>query len=125
MRASPARLAALETVTRVRERSAYAHETLDAVLRQARLDKRDVALATRLAYGTIAARGTLDEAVRRFLAADVKLEPKVADALALGAYELLFTRTPPHAAVNETVELVRSVRKPAAGLANAVMRKLV
>ena len=65
MSASTARRAALQVVTRVRERSAYAHETMDAVLGSSKLDRRDTAFATRLAYGTIAARGTLDAAVLR------------------------------------------------------------
>jgi 16S rRNA (cytosine967-C5)-methyltransferase len=125
VKAAAARLAALETVSRVRERNAYAHETLDAVLAQRALAPNDAALATRLAYGTIAARGTLDAAISRYLAADVRLEPKVSDALAVGAYEVLFLRTPAHAAVSQAVELTRSVRPAAAGLANAVMRKLV
>jgi len=124
MRASAARRAALEVVTRVRERSAYAHETLDSVLRGANLDQRDSALATRLAYGTVATRGTLDEAVMREASPGTTLEPRVADALALGAYELIFAETPAHAVVSEAVELVREIQPRAAGLANALMRKL-
>lgn len=124
MAASLARVVALEVVSRVRERGAYAHETLDRVLRGRRLDPRDLAFATRLAYGTIASRGTLDEAVGRFVKSPSTLEPTVADALAVAAYELLFMRTPVRAAVNEGVELVRGVRPKAAGLANAVLRRL-
>lgn len=122
--ASGARKAALEVVTRVREREAYAHETLDAVLSAVRLDGRDAAFATRLAYGTVAARGTLDEAVARFVADPNRLEPRVGDALAVAAYELLYASTPPRAAVSQGVELVRSVQPKAAGLANAVLRRL-
>lgn len=124
MSASAARRVALDTVTRVRERSAYAHETFDAVLAGAKLDGRDTAFATRLAYGTIATRGTLDEAVQRHLNDPTRLEPTVGDALAVAAYELLFMRTPARAAVSQGVELVRSVRSGAAGLANAVLRKV-
>lgn len=124
MSASLGRQAALDVLSRVREREAYAHETLDAVATRMRLEPRDVGFATRLAYGAIATRGTLDEAVARYLDKPGTLEPRIADALALGAWELLFGETPSHVAVNETVELVRSVRGAASGLANAVMRKL-
>jgi len=124
MSASNARRLALKVVTRVREREAFAHETLDAVLTAAQPDQRDAAFATRLAYGAVACRGTLDEAVARFVSAPASLEPQVADALALSAYELLFARTPARAAVSEGVELVRSVQPRAAGLANAVLRRL-
>jgi 16S rRNA (cytosine967-C5)-methyltransferase len=44
--------------------------------------------------------------------------------LRLGAYQLLYTRVPAHAAVNQTVDLVRSVAPGAAGFANAVMREI-
>ncbi len=124
MGASAARKCVLTVVSRVRERNAYAHETLDTVLEGAALDDRDSAFATRLAYGTVACRGTLDEAVGRFLDNPGRLEPRVGDALAVAAYEILFARTPSRAAVNEGVELVRSVQPRAAGLANAVLRKL-
>ncbi|PKQ17387.1 MAG: antitermination protein NusB [Actinobacteria bacterium HGW-Actinobacteria-7] len=123
MSLNPARGLALDVVTRVREREAYAHETLDAALSRRKLNPRDSSYATRLAYGTIACRGTLDEAVSRFVTG-AALEPGVADALAISAYEILFTRTPPRAAVSEGVELVRSVKPRAAGLANAVLRRL-
>ena len=124
MTATPARRIALQVVTRVREREAFAHETLDAVLRAAHADHRDASFATRLAYGTIACRGTLDEAIARFVTKPSALEPLVTDALALSAYELLFARTPARAAVSEGVELVRSAQPRAAGLANAVLRRL-
>lgn len=123
MSVNRARRLALDVVTRVREREAYAHETLDAALSRAKLDPRDGAYATRLAYGTIGCRGTLDEAISRFVTGPA-LQPGVADALAVSAYEILYTRTPERAAVSEGVELVRSVQPRAAGLANAVLRRL-
>jgi 16S rRNA (cytosine967-C5)-methyltransferase len=108
----------------VRERQAYAHETLDAALKRQKLDSRDTAFATRLAYGAVACRGTLDEALDRFLTDAKAVEPLVRDALVVSAYEILFTGTVQRAAVSEGVELVRAVQPRAAGLANAVLRKL-
>lgn len=125
MSASRARRTALLVVSRVRERNAYAHEILDAVLRQqSDLDSRDAALATRLSYGVISTRGTLDEAVDRCTERPTRLEPRVRDALAISAWELLFGGAEPHIAVHEGVELVRGIRSQAAGLANAVLRRL-
>jgi 16S rRNA (cytosine967-C5)-methyltransferase len=94
------------------------------VLKTHALSERDASFATRLAYGTVACRGTLDEAVGRFVTGSRSLEPMVADALALSAYEILYLSTPARAAVSEGVELVRSVQVKAAGLANAVLRRL-
>jgi len=53
-----------------------------------------------------------------------RIDPPARDALRLGAYQLLYTRVPAHAAVNQTVDLVRSVAPGAAGFANAVMRTI-
>lgn len=124
MTATPSRLLALEVVTRVRERQAFAHETLGAALTDSGLAGRDAAFATVLAYGTISWRGTLDEVVDRYVSRPESLDPAVRDALALSAYELLRCSTPPRAAVSQGVELVRSRAPRAAGLANAVLRRL-
>jgi 16S rRNA (cytosine967-C5)-methyltransferase len=124
MSLAPARRAALAVLKRVRERSAFGPETLDAVLRASGLDARDTALATRLAYGALETLGTLDEAIDRARDRPGSLEDTVRDALRLAAYELIFMRTPPRAAVNEGVEAVRAVRAQASGLANAVLRRI-
>ena len=119
-----AREAAYQVVLRVFEDDAYA----DRVLRSAAkgLDGRDRALAQRLAYGTVQRVRTLDHAVTALGKRPVrKLDPPVRAALRLGAYQLGFTDVPEHAAVNETVELVRSARlERAVAFTNAVMRRL-
>ncbi len=125
MSASPGRVTALKVISRVRERRAYAHETLDAVLNATPgLDVRDRAFATRVAYGVIATAGTLDEALDRFLDRPSRVEPRVRDALEIAAWEILFGGADIHVAVSEGVELARSVRSQAASLANAVLRRL-
>jgi 16S rRNA (cytosine967-C5)-methyltransferase len=119
-----ARGAAHQVVQRVFEDDAYA----DRVLRTAaaNLDSRDRALAQRLAYGTVQRVRTLDHAITTLGKRPVrKLDPPVRAALRLGAYQLGFTDVPQHAAVNETVELVRSARlERAVAFTNAVMRRL-
>jgi 16S rRNA (cytosine967-C5)-methyltransferase len=119
-----ARSAAYEVVLRVFEDDAYA----DRVLRTAAADLqgRDRALAQRLAYGTVQRARTLDHAIETLGKRPVrKLDPPVRAALRLGAYQLVFTDVPAHAAVNETVELVRAARlERAVAFTNAVMRRL-
>jgi 16S rRNA (cytosine967-C5)-methyltransferase len=119
-----ARGAAHQVVQRVFEDDAYA----DRVLRTAAadLDSRDRALAQRLAYGTVQRVRTLDHAITTLGKRPVrKLDPPVRAALRLGAYQLGFTDVPQHAAVNETVELVRNARlERAVAFTNAVMRRL-
>ncbi|MGH3631820.1 MAG: transcription antitermination factor NusB, partial [Sciscionella sp.] len=122
----PARQAALDTVRAVRERDAYANLVLPKLLRERQITGRDAALATELAYGTARARGLLDAVIEACL--DRKLsdvETKLLDILRLGAYQLLRTRIPVHAAVSATVDLVRAeAGSPAAGFVNAVLRKI-
>ncbi len=119
-----ARQAAYQVVLRVFEDDAYA----DRVLRPAaaELDARDRALAQRLAFGTVQRVRTLDHAIGTLGKRPVrKLDPPVRAALRLGAYQLGFTDIATHAAVNETVELVRRARlERAVAFTNAVMRRL-
>jgi 16S rRNA (cytosine967-C5)-methyltransferase len=119
-----ARSAAYEVVLRVFEDDAYADRVLRTVARD--LDSRDRALAQRLAFGTVQRVRTLDHAIETLGKRPVrKLDPPVRAALRLGAYQLGFTDIPEHAAVNETVELVRAARlERAVAFTNAVMRRL-
>lgn len=123
---SPARRAAYD-VTRAVETGRLDLAAALAVIRDAVSDTRDRALATDIAVGTQRWRAQLDfliaQASGRPLA---RLDAEVLDILRLSAYQLRYlTRVPASAVVNEAVELVRVARKrSAAGLVNAVLRKL-
>ena len=122
----PARQAALDTLRAVRERDAYANLVLPGMLRQRRIIGRDAALATELAYGTCRTMGLLDDVLGACSERPLSTVDGVAlDALRLGAYQLLRTRIPAHAAVAATVDLVRGTDgSPVAGFVNAVLRKV-
>jgi 16S rRNA (cytosine967-C5)-methyltransferase len=121
---STARRAAYEVLLRVFEQDAYA----DRAFRSAAegLDERERAFAQRLAYGSVQRVRTLDHAIDTLGRRPVrKLDPPVRAALRLGAYQLGYTDTAPHAAANESVELVRRARlERAVPFTNAVMRRL-
>lgn len=121
---SPARRAAYEVLLRVFEQEAYA----DRAFRTAAngLDERERGFAQRLAYGAVQRVRTLDHAIETLGKRPVrKLDPPVRAALRLGAYQLGYTETAPHAAANESVELVRRARlERAVPFTNAVMRRL-
>jgi 16S rRNA (cytosine967-C5)-methyltransferase len=122
---APARAAAYEVVRRVFEEDAYADRALASAV--AGLDPRDRALAQRIAYGTVQRVRTLDHAIETLGRRPVrKLDPPVRAALRLGAYQLAhLDSVPPHAAVNESVELVRAAGlERAVAFTNAVMRRL-
>ena len=125
MSVSPARRAAFETLLRVFEQdAAYADRAFPAAA--AGLDQRDRALAQRLAFGTIQRVRTLDHGIETLGRRPVgKLDAPVRAALRLGAYQLAFSEVAVHAAVNESVELVRAAGLGrAVSFANAVMRRL-
>ena len=125
-KADPARTVAFRTVQAVSAEDAYANLVLPRALAEAGLSGRDAALATELGYGTLRATGTLDEVLRRCASRDLAdIELPVLNLLRLGAYQLLRTRIPTHAAVATTVELARSTgHARAAGFVNAVLRKV-
>jgi 16S rRNA (cytosine967-C5)-methyltransferase len=124
MAVSPARWAAFDTVLRVFEDDAYADRAFRSAAEA--LEPRERALAQRLAYGTVQRVRTLDHGIDQLGKRPVaKLDPPVRAALRLGAYQLAFSDVATHAAVNESVELVRAAGlERAVKFANAVMRRL-
>jgi 16S rRNA (cytosine967-C5)-methyltransferase len=112
-------------VRRVFEEGAWADRALHGEARRLRLNARDRALAMRLAYGTVQRRATLDHLIEVLAARPLaRLEPLVRAALRLGLYQLVFLdRVPAHAAVTESVALVKPASPGGAKLVNAVLRR--
>jgi 16S rRNA (cytosine967-C5)-methyltransferase len=121
--ASAARRSALALLGRVEKGEALAPPLERAAA--ALTDARDRALLHELVLGTLRRRGWLDHVLTRLSRRSFDaLAPAVRDALRLGAYQLLFLRTPAHAAVSEAVDLARE-REPHAGpFVNAILRRL-
>lgn len=119
---SPARAAAFRILSRV-EAGAWASE----LLRASSLDSRDAALASEIVFGVLRLQKQLDFLIRCYSGRDPgRLDPEVLRALRTGIYQLRYLeRVPRHAAVSESVELVKRARKAsAAGFVNAVLRKV-
>jgi 16S rRNA (cytosine967-C5)-methyltransferase len=122
---SPARLVAFNILLRVEREAAYADELLHSGLLD-ELSPVDRNLATEIVMGVLRWRSVLDESIARLSFTPFrKLDLEVLTALRTGIYQKQFlSKVPAHAAVNETVELVKQAKKvSAAGLVNAVMRK--
>ncbi|MCU1352959.1 MAG: putative rRNA methyltransferase [Acidimicrobiales bacterium] len=114
-----ARRVAVEALVRIDQDGAYANLLLPKLLARSGLGPRDRAFVTELVYGTTRMQRACDWLVDRFALRE--LDPPVRAALRLGAYQLAFLGTPPHAAVSATVAVVpRKVR----GLVNAVLRRI-
>ena len=123
-KATASRRVALALLGEIRRRDAYAREVLRASERMDALEPRDRALVERLVMGVTGSQGLLDAVIGTHVKSGSRLEPQVRDALRLSTYELLFLAVPIAVAVSQGVELVRSVRPRATGMANAVLRKV-
>ncbi|MCD0446721.1 hypothetical protein LO763_24180 [Glycomyces sp. A-F 0318] len=120
------RRVAFDAIRAVTADNAYANLVLPRMLAETGNTGRDAGLATELAYGTLRSLGTLEAILAAASGRDVReLQQDLVDALCLGAYQLLYMRIPPHAAVATTVSLVKAAVSPrVSGLANAVLRKV-
>jgi 16S rRNA (cytosine967-C5)-methyltransferase len=121
-----ARRAAFDTLCSVAGRDAYANLILPGLLRERGITGRDAAFATELAYGTLRTQGTLDAVLARCSSRPLgEIDGRVLDMLRLGAYQLLRTRVPEHAAVSATVEVARvALTDGPARFVNAVLRRV-
>ncbi len=123
---APARAAAFDILLRVDQQGAYASELLHSG-RLESLSQGDRALTTELVMGVLRWRSRLDEAIAAASSRPLaKLDPEVLTALRLAAYQLQhLTRGPAHAAINDSVELMkRAHKRSAAPFGNAVLRKI-
>lgn len=123
--AEPTRFAAY-TLLRAVADGAYANLELPRILRDRRLDARDAAFTTELAFGTLRWQGLYDAVIA--VAADrpvERIDPPVLDVMRLGAHQMLGMRVAPHAAADQTVGLARAVvGQGAGGFVNAVLRRV-
>ncbi len=125
MKPALARQAAFGALLAV-DRGAWSAEALAA--KSLHLDARDAALASDVTFGTLRHRGELDALIGQYSKRGVeKLDPAVRTALEIALYQLRFLdRVPDHAAVNDSVELVRRAGKAsAASFVNAVLRRAI
>ena len=123
-----ARSAALEVLIGCRKKDGWSNALLKEEISREHLEKRDAALATRLAYGVLQNRSLLDFYAKQVLTGKLRdLRPVVRDILHLGLYQIrMMDRIPVSAAVNESVDLCKHYCKKqphAAPLVNAVLRK--
>ncbi len=122
-RISPGRLAAFHTLEAVGE-GAYASDFLRE--HSLRLSVRDAGLASQIVFGALRFQGQLDYLIKMYSGRDPNsLHPAVREVLRAAIYQLRYLdRIPAHAAVHEAVEYTKLRKRAAAGLVNAVLRKV-
>lgn len=122
---SPARSAAFKIL---REVEAGAFSSILLVTEEPKLKPADRALTHELVLGVLRWQLWLDKLIEHFTKRSIEtLDLPVRLALRLGLYQLRFlTRIPASAAVNESVNLVRSAKvSSAAAFVNAVLRRAI
>ncbi|MEA9985094.1 transcription antitermination factor NusB [Subtercola sp. RTI3] len=117
---------AFEVIRAVREDDAYANLLLPTKLSRAKLNTADAGLATELTYGTLRMRGYYDRVIELAARRPItEIDGVIVDVLELAAHQLLSLRVASHAAVNEAVELARTVgTRSSTGFVNGVLRTL-
>lgn len=123
----PARSIVCELLEKL-EKSAYSNLALDGVLQDTEVSSRDKAFISRLFYGVIERKATLDYIISLYSSKPIqKLDTAVLETLRMGIYQLLYMDSvPDNAAVNESVELVKQIgKKSAAPFVNAVLRSFI
>ncbi len=99
----------------------YSNIAIDHALCESRMKEVDKALTSALFYGVIERRITLDYYIGELSSRPLeKIDRETLTAARLGIYQLEFMdKIPPHAAVNETVELCK---RSSRGFVNALLR---
>jgi 16S rRNA (cytosine967-C5)-methyltransferase len=122
----PARRIALDVILAVRESDAYANLLLPVRLQRAKLSEADAGLATELTYGTLRRQGYYDVVISLAAGRTVdKIDPAILDVLRLACHQLLSMRVAQHAAVDESVQLAKTVgSNSATGFVNGVLRTI-
>ncbi len=121
---SPARNIAFAALLAVEAEEAYASNELRA--RSAQLSTRDAGLASQIVFGCLRFQNQLDFLIQQYSRRNpAELDPVVRIALRGAIFQIRYLeRVPAHAAVDDSVEFVKTHCRPATGLTNAVLRKL-
>ena len=126
--ADTARLLAFKAIDAYEQRVVFVSQVLDQLFRSQNTPLVERRLATELASGTVRRRRTLDAVLAAYCSRpldDVDMEVRL--VLWLGLNQILFvSRIPPHAAVDESVNLCRQIGKEAAaGFVNGILRTVL
>ncbi|OGQ86469.1 MAG: 16S rRNA (cytosine(967)-C(5))-methyltransferase [Deltaproteobacteria bacterium RIFOXYD12_FULL_56_24] len=124
------RAIAMETLLAWEKSQAPLDQVLEGMLSEAAMDDpRDRQLVMALVYGVVRWQGYLDAIIQKFSRHPLRtMKPLTIAALRVGLYQLVFLdRIPESAAINETVQALKSARQPKwlTGFVNGVLRAMV
>lgn len=120
------REAALAALMKYRKSSMFSEQIVEQMVKDGIEDERETALFTKLFYGVLQNMTFLDYYIDLYSSTQTtKMENKVLDILRISAYQIIFMdRIPASAAVNEAVKICKKSAPKAAGLVNAVLRRI-
>lgn len=121
------RAIATHILNRYDRSDSYIDKLLESELRSNDLNRKDKALLTQLVNGTVRWRAKLDWVLIGFFHGEFhKSMSIVKNAMRIALYQILFMdKIPEHAAINESVELVKQIQgQKAASLVNGVLRNI-
>ena len=108
------------------ENSGFSNLVLSSLIDSDELSPRDKAFVSKVFYGTIERKITLNYILQRFISKPLKkLDKEVLAIMQSALYQMLYMNSvPSHAAINQAVSLCPIFKKTSAkGLVNAVLRK--
>ncbi len=122
-----ARICAVNGLIKI-ESSGYSNLVLSSVINANDLDNTQKAFMTKIFYGTIERKITIDYILQKFIQKPLKkLDKEVLSILRSGLYQIRYMdKVPESAAVNQAVNLASYFKKSSAkGMINAVLRKCI
>src|SRR5699024_10686925 len=124
-RDEPASTHRLGSPGRCRDQGRLCEPAAPAKLTRVHMNAQDAAFTTELTYGALRRQKFYDAVIE--IAASRSVDAIDAEPLAamrLGAHQLLSMRVPDHAALSETVAVVKRTAAKTAGFVNAVLRRI-
>lgn len=125
--ANPRKIAA-SVLVKIENDSAYSNITLSAVFKEYDLSEEDKRLISRLVYGVLDRKITLDYVLSNFMKTPLKkTAPLTLSVLRSALYQIMFMdKIPDSAAVNEAVKIIKKSKENRnSGFVNAVLRSIL
>ncbi len=120
-----ARELAYHVLIDIQMNGAYANLALDKALLRSSLNPNDRRLATELVYGCTKMQQHLDQIIKTYCELK-RVDKKTLQILRMAVYQLEFLKKiPPHAILNESVNLTKKLGVPSEKFVNGVLRHIV
>ena len=122
------RKVAAQALLRVEQDGAFSNIVLNDAIKGAELNKTDAAFASKLFYGVLERKITLDYYIRALSSQPLsKVSPLTLQVLRCGIYQILYMdKVPDSAAVNEAVKIIKKSKESRSfGYVNALLRRFL